>query len=82
MSSTVSLPNHTLTGQTNERLTSSVHIISPETDNFLLESAKGSASDCRKYFMINLHEGMLCADRNLCQAHTYERCDLNVNPLP
>ena len=37
MSSTVSLPNHTLTGQAKsaKRLTSIVHILSPETDNCL-----------------------------------------------
>ena len=35
MSSTVSLPNHTFTGQalSSKRLTSIVHILSPETDN-------------------------------------------------
>ena len=35
MSSAVSLPNHTFTGQTksSKRLTSIVHILSPETDN-------------------------------------------------
>ena len=35
MSSVVSLPNHTFTGQalSSKRLTSSVHILSPETDN-------------------------------------------------
>ena len=35
MSSAVSLPNYTLTGQakSSKRLTSSVHIFSPETDN-------------------------------------------------
>ena len=35
MSSAVSLPNHTLTGQTSssKRLTSIVHILLPETDN-------------------------------------------------
>ena len=32
MSSAVSLPNHTFTGQA-KRLTSIVHILSPETDN-------------------------------------------------
>ena len=36
MSSAVSLPNHTFTGQalSSERLTSIVHILSPETDNY------------------------------------------------
>ena len=35
MLSVVSLPNHTLTGQasSSKRLTSIVHILSPETDN-------------------------------------------------
>ena len=35
MSSAVSLPNHTFTGQafSSKRLTSIVHILSPETDN-------------------------------------------------
>ena len=35
MSSTISLPNHTFTGQaeSSKRLTSIVHILSPETDN-------------------------------------------------
>ena len=35
MSSTVSLPNHTFTGQakSSKRLTSIVHILLPETDN-------------------------------------------------
>ena len=35
MSSAVSLPNHTFTGQalSTKRLTSIVHILSPETDN-------------------------------------------------
>ena len=35
MSSAVSLPNHTFTGQakSSKRLTSNVHILSPETDN-------------------------------------------------
>ena len=35
MSSAVSLPNHTFTGQTksSKRFTSIVHILSPETDN-------------------------------------------------
>ena len=35
MSSVVSLPNHTFTGQalSSKRLTSIVHILSPETDN-------------------------------------------------
>ena len=35
MSSTVSLPNHTFTGQalSSKRLTSIVYILSPETDN-------------------------------------------------
>ena len=43
MSSTVNLPDHTFTGQdqSSKRLTSMVHILSPETDNYLLESAKG-----------------------------------------
>ena len=38
MSSAVSLPNHTFTGQdwSSKRLTSIVHILSPETDNCLL----------------------------------------------
>ena len=35
MSSALSLPNHTFTGQPSKRLTSTVHIISPETDNCL-----------------------------------------------
>ena len=35
MSSAVSLPNHTFTGQPVKRLTSTVHILSPETDNCL-----------------------------------------------
>ena len=36
MSSAVSLPNHTFTGQasSSERLTSIVHILSPETNNY------------------------------------------------
>ena len=36
MSSAVSLPNHTFTGQalSSEQLTSIVHIPSPETDNY------------------------------------------------
>ena len=34
MSSAVSLPNHTFTGQAVKRLTSIVHILSPETDNY------------------------------------------------
>ena len=33
MSSAVSLPNHTFTGQSSKQLTSIVHIPSPETDN-------------------------------------------------
>ena len=35
MSSMVSLPNHTFTGQalSSKQLTSTVHILSPETDN-------------------------------------------------
>ena len=35
MSSAVSLPNHNFTGQakSSKRLTSTVHILSPETDN-------------------------------------------------
>ena len=39
MSSVVSLPNHTFTGQAwfSKRLTSVVHSLSPETDNCLLE---------------------------------------------
>ena len=39
MSSAVSLPNHTFTGQAwfSKRLTSIVHILSTETDNCLLE---------------------------------------------
>ena len=32
MLSTISLPNHTFTGQSSKRLTSVVHILSPETD--------------------------------------------------
>ena len=56
MSSAVSLPNYTFTGQaeSSKRLTCIVHILSPETDN----SAEGK-NDRRKYFMINLHERML-----------------------
>ena len=59
MSSVVSLPNHKCTGQakSSKRLTSIVHILSPETDNFLNQQ-KGE-NDRRKYFMINLHERML-----------------------
>ena len=43
MSSTVSLPNHTFTGQalSTKQLTSIVYILSPETDNCPLESAEG-----------------------------------------
>ena len=44
MSSAVSLPSHRFTGQalSSKRLTSIVHILSPETDNSsLLESAEG-----------------------------------------
>ena len=33
MSSMVSLPNHTFTGQSSKQLTSIVHILSPETDS-------------------------------------------------
>ena len=33
MSSAVSLPNHTFTGQSSKRLISIVHILSPKTDN-------------------------------------------------
>ena len=62
MSSAVSLPNHTFTGQalSSKRLTSIVHILSPETDRQLpfLNQRKGE-KDRRKYFMINLHERML-----------------------
>ena len=52
MSSMVSLPNHTFTGQA-KRLTNIVHIIVP----FLIQQ-KGE-NDRRKYFMINLYERML-----------------------
>ena len=57
MSSAVSLPNHT---QSSKRLTSIVHILSPETDNCpsFLNQRKGE-NDRRKYFMINLHKRML-----------------------
>ena len=43
MSSAVSLPNHTFTGQawSSKRLTSTVYILLPETDNCHLESAEG-----------------------------------------
>ena len=34
MSSVISLPNHTFTGQSSKCLTSIVHIPSPETDNY------------------------------------------------
>ena len=42
MSSAVSLPYHTFIGQasSSKQLTSIVHILSPETDNCLLESAE------------------------------------------
>ena len=61
--SIVSLPNHTFTGQalSSKQLTSIVHILSPETDNcpsWISRREKGE-NDCRKYFMINLHEKML-----------------------
>ena len=51
MSSAVSLPNHTFTGQafSSKRLTSIVHILSPETDTALLESAEG-----KEYLMSRL----------------------------
>ena len=59
MSSMVSLPNHTFTGQaSSKRLTSIVHILSPETDNCPLNQPKGE-NDHRKYFMINLHKRIL-----------------------
>ena len=43
MSSAVSLPNHTFTGQalSSKRLTSIVHIVSPKLTTALLESAEG-----------------------------------------
>ena len=41
MSSAVSLPNHTFTGQASKQLTSIVHILLPETDTTaLLESGE------------------------------------------
>ena len=42
------------------RLTSIVHILSPETDNCpSCISGRERENDRRKYFMINLHERML-----------------------
>ena len=41
-----------------KRLTSIVHILSPETDLLFLNQQKGE-NDCRKYFTINLHERMI-----------------------
>ena len=60
MSSAVSLPNHTFTGQalSSKRLISIVHILSPEFDNCSSLQRTGE-NDRRKYFMINLHERML-----------------------
>ena len=56
MSSAVSLPNHIFTGQveSSKRFTSTVHILSPETDN--CPSQRKGENDHRKYFVINLHE--------------------------
>ena len=36
-----------------------MHILSPETDNCPILNQQKGENDCRKYFMINLHERML-----------------------
>ena len=52
MSSTVSLPNHTFTGQaySSKWLTSSVQILLPETDN-CPSSISGRENDLRIFFI-------------------------------
>ena len=64
MSSVVSLPNHTFTGQakSSKRLTSIVHILSPETDNCPFWISRGDWLTIAKYFMINLHESICTAE--------------------
>ena len=63
MSSAVSLPDHTFTGQasSSKQLISIVHILSPVTDNFLHQWKR--ENDSRKYFMIILHKRMLPTQR-------------------
>ena len=53
MSSAVSLPNHTFTGQakSSKRLTSIVHILSPETNNCPYRMSS-------RYIHIGLREGL------------------------
>ena len=74
MSSAVSLPNYTFIGQakSSKRLTSIVHILSPETDNCPLNQRKGE-NDHRKYFMINLHERMLPTSAGVEPATSWSR---------
>ena len=58
MSSVVSLPNHTFTGQTlsSKRLTSIANILSPETDSGPFFNQRKGEIDCRIFFMINVYK--------------------------
>ena len=79
ISSAVSLPNHTFTGQaySSKRLTSFVYILPPGTFN----QRKGE-NDHRKYFMISLHERMLSTRQGLSPQPPDYRSDEHLTELP